>query len=826
MEHRLFRIVFGIIVSGLCVGLYQPPTLRGLRTSWIIIRLLEFGELNNHLVTCHRYPARSHCCTSCPSAYAWRPLLVRHRAIAHGDVRNYPCENCPKVFTDPSNLQRHIRRHHVGARSHACTECGKTFATSSGLKQHTHIHSSVKPFQCEVCFKAYTQFSNLCRHKRMHIKCRTQITCAKCKARFSTVTSLTKHKRFCDSTSVPPTPTPPPSLSQSQGSLSSTSPSSTRVGPLLPPASTMPQPQPNPFFFPRQPISFYPPGFMNPYSASLFRGAASNLLGLPMLFPTKPADDHKVSPSAAEEASSDLRPSPARPQQADELSMSSRKQRSQRSLSPASSDGGPDTKEQPLDLRVQTKRQAPEPDSAAESESETNGPSKSKSKYSPPPATRSTPDEAHKPKQQQPRPSSSAPKHDQHQPHKIERPSSESRAITSPPGSTSGPNQAQRPSSREQPKLHHTQQPTQHLQQQLQERTSPLAGPTPPHMAYPRPVHPLFLESMYRGPTANPFPGFPGPGTGADHHRLLQPLPGFGAGRGLPFLGPLMNSLGPGPRAGSGYDVLARPSLGGFPGMKPFQESIMAAAAAAQSQHQGGPGGPFPGKIKDRYSCKFCGKNFPRSANLTRHLRTHTGEQPYKCKYCERSFSISSNLQRHVRNIHDKQRPFKCPMCERCFGQQTNLDRHLKKHEADDGSGIASVADSADSSNENEREEMSTYFDEIRSLVSKVNPGYGSDVLYPGLGPHHSIGAPTTNMGAYLPSSGLQHAARDFSSMKKYDADEDDLDSEERISPLGELSPPGRSLGMTSPPHFDLKLSTKRELLNNNTAEPVIEIST
>ena len=60
-----------------------------------------------------------------------------------------------------------------------------------------------------------------------------------------------------------------------------------------------------------------------------------------------------------------------------------------------------------------------------------------------------------------------------------------------------------------------------------------------------------------------------------------------------------------------------------------------------------------------RYSCKFCGKVFPRSANLTRHLRTHTGEQPYKCKYCERSFSISSNLQRHVRNIHNKEKPYK-----------------------------------------------------------------------------------------------------------------------------------------------------------------------
>ena len=88
-------------------------------------------------------------------------------------------------------------------------------------------------------------------------------------------------------------------------------------------------------------------------------------------------------------------------------------------------------------------------------------------------------------------------------------------------------------------------------------------------------------------------------------------------------------------------------------------------------------------RSRERYSCKFCGKVFPRSANLTRHLRTHTGEQPYKCKFCERSFSISSNLQRHVRNIHNKEKPYKCPLCERAFGQQTNLDRHMKKHESD-----------------------------------------------------------------------------------------------------------------------------------------------
>lgn len=51
------------------------------------------------------------------------------------------------------------------------------------------------------------------------------------------------------------------------------------------------------------------------------------------------------------------------------------------------------------------------------------------------------------------------------------------------------------------------------------------------------------------------------------------------------------------------------------------------------SSHHSAPSAPFSKTARDRYTCKFCAKVFPRSANLTRHLRTHTGEQPYKVKY-------------------------------------------------------------------------------------------------------------------------------------------------------------------------------------------------
>ena len=95
------------------------------------------------------------------------------------------------------------------------------------------------------------------------------------------------------------------------------------------------------------------------------------------------------------------------------------------------------------------------------------------------------------------------------------------------------------------------------------------------------------------------------------------------------------------------------PFLNAFPrpqNLRLASNSAVASIPVASTTHSG---------PKHKYTCRYCGKMFPRSANLTRHLRTHTGEQPYKCKYCERSFSISSNLQRHVRNIHNKEKPFK-----------------------------------------------------------------------------------------------------------------------------------------------------------------------
>ncbi|XP_073962070.1 transcription factor hamlet-like isoform X3 [Choristoneura fumiferana] len=674
----------------------------------------NIDALDRHLIQSHAQQAAAFHCELCNRAYCSRALLLRHRALAHTDIRKYPCENCPK---------RHIRAQHVGARSHACPECGKTFATSSGLKQHTHIHSSVKPFQCKVCFKSYTQFSNLCRHKRMHVACRALVECGKCGNSFNSYASLTKHKRFCDTASA------------ANVNLRGQMPQGLSQMPTLPNVGMNTPGNPNPFPLYRGPglslpyntFAHYPalfsaaaaacpPEFLNPLlfnvqgarlaamehdlamsNASLLSKQQEGRLSVKSMDSSTsledimkknkdmdydcnkrdsdtgdrmtPSKSHsltvKQSPPSVEEVSLHQRPSPVMNMTTPIVPYNFARDDSKHRKSPFNFSlklnnntisGNKSISPFPTDLSKNDRNDDDKNSDYSDSEVEMK-----------------------KDEGDQPLDLSVSRK----QSDKDSEADMDDRSFRNSSVKSYSPPESPLERDSKTPENETTDIDVEGVEPKRENSPPQLVSPP---LAFPMPVHPQHNNSLIDAMYRPRFPPFHSASDSILNSSPYVPTP-------FNFLSPLLGTDGP-DRQPSAYAKFRELSAGS-------------------------------GKLRDRYACKFCGKVFPRSANLTRHLRTHTGEQPYKCKYCERSFSISSNLQRHVRNIHNKERPFRCPLCDRCFGQQTNLDRHLKKHEAEGGDSPSSA--------DTERED--TYFDDIRSFMGKVtcSPGARSP---PAASPH------------------------------------------------------------------------------------------
>ena len=517
---------------------------------------------------------------------------------------------------------------------HACSYCGKSFLTSSGLKQHQHIHSSVKPFQCEVCLKAYTQFSNLCRHKRMHADCRRQIKCRDCGQAFSTIHSLNKHKRYCDS--IP------------------------RINVSSKPADTnMTSPRNLDLFYAShglqnaQHASSRISGVTQPLpSTSSFAAHAHLHSAFPALHPIAPEVMSWLSLMKAYAPSAKMYEATVK-----SLCQPPPRQLSQQQLSrqsDATSSSSP---------ACQASSSRPETDCE-----ENNNQGISPKKSSPKSHTAKVGNQL------------------------IFRPfddpddsddTSEDSGVR-PSGAIDLRIDDKESWSKDTDKL-----VARDLHSKSQVFTSKFLASNDSlrhnresaKLAIIKPMTSKLSDDKLLANTEIIVPKV------SQKRKLAQSENlDLSSARGMhKFMRPLTSDVMPLTPPQTAADSLSqlhylRTSYAKQQSAELYNNYLQRLRNLPVIQTPYNPfwSGTFS---KHKYSCKFCGKVFPRSANLTRHLRTHTGEQPYKCKYCERSFSISSNLQRHIRNIHNKEKPYNCSLCGRSFGQQTNLDRHLRSHE-------------------------------------------------------------------------------------------------------------------------------------------------
>lgn len=134
-----------------------------------------------------------HKCNRCPVAFDLKSSLAKHMKT-HIDEKLHQCDRCYESFANSSNLRRHMSIHerilskgpfHCARckidfidenekKTHektctdglfSCTVCNKYSTRSKhNLKSHLKVHSSERPYRCDICMKDFKHKQSLKKH--------------------------------------------------------------------------------------------------------------------------------------------------------------------------------------------------------------------------------------------------------------------------------------------------------------------------------------------------------------------------------------------------------------------------------------------------------------------------------------------------------------------------------------------------------------------------------------------------------------------------------------------------------------------------------------
>lgn len=142
----------------------------------------------------HLLAVHSHACSKpgCFKAFAKKADLIRHQRI-HGTykyliyfnqfcfvyafllhvflcpdplAKAFECQTCFKTYSNVAALNRHKRLHDENAQLPTCEFCGKVFTGMCKLKRHRRMHTGEKPYKCRYCNRKFSYHSMRRKHEQ------------------------------------------------------------------------------------------------------------------------------------------------------------------------------------------------------------------------------------------------------------------------------------------------------------------------------------------------------------------------------------------------------------------------------------------------------------------------------------------------------------------------------------------------------------------------------------------------------------------------------------------------------------------------------------